>query len=144
MEMRKITEVDHEMAFIDNEMVSVESAFELNDHYNSIIMTTKCGRVYTLFPNSAAAGRSVRNYYQDMIYKNPKLLIDTVGVKNLLNWGMRRLSGPGKKKVRSLEDWLCLIERKPEEFFARKDRQPRHIYFDRPILRLYKVAYRSR
>jgi len=129
---------------IDSEVNEVDE-FSESGYLTSLALED--GREYYVARNSEEAGKAARRYWVDQAYDNPGEFCCIVGKENLLKWALGDCAGPGRAKVRSLQEWFDLYLDVPEEEWAGYDGEEVKVKADEELIVTLgfepTVAYRA-
>jgi len=88
---------------------------------------------YAVAQTSEDAGHAARLYWQDMIKHSPGEFTAIVGEDSLVKWALGQPAGPGNVKVTSVDEWLDLTAKHPEETFAGYDGKETEIQINKAL-----------
>ncbi len=93
---------------------------EVNNYGYLPLVVLENGEEWYIAPSRERAGEQARAYWRDLV-EDPQEAVAILGEETLISWGLGRLAGPGTTKVRSLQEWLDLWLKTPEECWAGYD-----------------------
>ncbi len=104
---------------IDGEIYEVRKVHSNHGYLPMVVLEDNSE--YYLAESTEAAGEKAREYWEDLAQDDPTEFACLVGEKTLVQWGMGHHAGPGSTQVKSLQEWLDLWLKTPEEQFASYD-----------------------
>lgn len=100
---------------IEGEILDVEV------HPHGYAMVSSGNRDWYVFQDEEQAGQEARDYWLDMAENDQAEFTCMVGESTLVDWALGNFAGPGSEQVTSLNDWLDLWLKAPEEQWASYD-----------------------